>query len=139
MIKGQSLENLRQRVYTDGFRVGDFHEMRPGLVLVEPIKPPKQTAGGVLIPHTVAEDAPSTACLLFRVVATSKEHAPGTLAHAVDDVVILRQAFLDPLNVKQTLLWIKSEHLLSKYAVDHDEQQMKPPVLVADGRLLSPE
>lgn len=136
-----SLSNLRMRVYTEGFRPSDFDDMKPGNVVVEPVRPPGKSAGGVYT-GPAAENVPGTGCLFYRVVATSKEHPPGNLKHEPGDVVVLRQAHLDPMNGSQTFLWIKSDHLLAKYAREHVEPAVKPPaptLLVPDTRIVLPE
>lgn len=128
-MKDQSLENLRVRIYQYGFRTEDFAELKGGLVVVEPVKPPSQSAGGVYTGPN-PEDLKGTACLFFRVVATAQRHPTDTLVHAPGDVVTLRAAHLDPVNAAETLMFIKSEHLLSRWPDEHDEPAPTRPIKI---------
>lgn len=110
-----NIEQLALRIYQKGFNATDFsgHCMKPGVVVVEPVRPPRLVAG--IDVSAATANVPGTAALLFRVLAVAHEQPPGVLLVQAGDVVTLRQAQLDPMQFDQAVMNIKSEHLLSKW------------------------
>jgi co-chaperonin GroES (HSP10) len=103
-------EELALRLATDGFRAGDFLSLKEGIVIVEPIRSADSTASGLQLPGEV-KAVPGVGCMIFRVLAHG-ERTPFTVQLARGDIVVLRNAHLDPLDAEQRTLSIKDEHIL---------------------------
>lgn len=120
------LDALRQRVYADkdsGFRAEDFREVKPGIVIVRPIRPPPKTEGGIIVPGT-SHEISGQLCWLHQVVAVSDKPPEDCIALVPGDVIICMLAFLDPLDPKGDLCDILHDRIVSK--VGHAPLEASP-------------
>jgi hypothetical protein len=97
-------------VYARGFgEVAGRLSLAPGLILVSPVRPPERTAAGI-VTELATTRIEGTRALMYRVVAV----APGLPdTPAPGDIVILRNALLDPIQPDLDLLVIKREHVIA--------------------------
>lgn len=102
---------LSARIYVEGFKAADFQMLKPGLVIVEPIRPPELLRG---IHSPESKQVPGSACLLFKVLAVADQMPGDALQLIPGDVVTVRNAHLDPVQPNQNVLSIKVEHVLSR-------------------------
>lgn len=110
------LEHTIGRIYQSGFDKEDFERLQPGLVVVEPVRPPAVTLGGI---HTAVDWAqmPAPRCVLHRitVVGPKDESYDGPkLDLAAGDVVIIRTAMAEPVHPSLEPLLIHRRHVLAK-------------------------
>jgi hypothetical protein len=113
------LEHTVGRIYQNGFNADDFQSesLQPGLVLVEPVRPPAVTLGGI---HTAVDWAqmPAPRCILHRIVKVGPDDAsyegPEILV-AVGDIVIIRTAMAEPIHPKLEPLLIHRRHILARF------------------------
>ena len=101
------------RITVDGFRSTDLARLRPNVCVVEPVRPPKALASGLHLAHSATE-LPGTACVLYRVVKAPLvvSHLASEYVPVVDgDLVVLRNAMLDPIHPSLNLLVIDVKHI----------------------------
>jgi hypothetical protein len=109
-----------QRIALKGWTPTDFNDMRPGSLLLSPILPDAdvKTKGGLYLPGQEIEKIPGTAALCYRVVACSGDVSSGEvwnpLRIGVGDVVVVRNAMLDPIDTTLTLALLDLKHVLLK-------------------------
>lgn len=103
------------RLYRSGWRAEDFGTLRPDTVIVEPVRPPKQVEGSLLVAADQTVEIPGTMCLLFRVLAVGPRAGVDTdnLVVRPGDVCALRNAALDPLHPNGEALRIDAKHIFS--------------------------
>jgi co-chaperonin GroES (HSP10) len=109
-----------QRIYIEGWQPTDFSEMKPGLLLIAPIVPaPKsQTRGGIFVPEKEVDKIPGTAALMYGVVALD-DKLVGDLDNNpmnvdVGDVVVVRNAMVDPIHPNTKTCVVDVKHVLTK-------------------------
>ena len=125
------------RVYLEGWNpTADYVAVKPNHILVEPIKPDEETTtkGGILLPGLEIGRIPGVSAFMYRVLARGPVVVSGDLgsndgevkeamtvclrdgesyiAAAVGDVVVVRNAMVDPVHVNQKLLIIHDKHVL---------------------------
>jgi len=114
------------RIYKDGIAAADILELLIGgddrPLLVEPVMPPATTKGGIIIPGQ-SIDVPGTAAVLFRVVRD--EHAPLVDDDLAGEVVLLRNAMLEPLGPSMQLLVISRRHIIATVQVPEVEAEVE--------------
>jgi len=124
-----------QRIYLKGWDPAvDFGPIKPNHIIVEPLKPSKDdlTEGGIVLPGQAVGNIPGVACFCYRVIARG-EYVVGdgdrrdpavwstmTLTDGDEallvkpgDVVMVRNAALDPIHVNQRQLIVHVRHVLS--------------------------
>lgn len=84
--------------------------------------PPATTKGGIIIPGQ-SIDVPGTAAVLFRVVRD--EHAPLVDDDLAGEVVLLRNAMLEPLGPSMQLLVISRRHIIATVQVPEVEAEVE--------------
>ena len=99
-----------ERIYRVGLFPGDLEDIPARCYVVAPLKPVGASAGGIVYSHHL-DDLPGTAAVCYEIVATSGEQ---NLERAVGDVVVLRNAMLEPLHPNMNLLLIAAQHVLAK-------------------------
>lgn len=115
------------RIYKDGIAAADIDVILPNfddnrLLLVEPVMPPATTKGGIIIPGQ-SIDVPGTAAVLFRVVRDDfGDHAADSVQ---GEVVLLRNAMLEPLGPSMALLLIARRHVLATVLVPEVEAEVE--------------
>lgn len=100
-------ERTIARVYTEGFRASDIR-LAAGLVLVSPVRPPERTEAGIVVSLATTR-IEGTRAILYRVEAIADGAEDGLL---VGDVVVLRNALLDPIHPDLEALVIRREHIV---------------------------
>jgi hypothetical protein len=124
-----NLAALATRLYSRGFRPGDFTGVKDNELILRAIRPPDITAGIITAPAT--SKLPGTACLAYEVIAKgfidtdpeSYRRCPSPVAPLDPDVgaaVIVRTAHLEPLQPDLMLHAIKAEHVLAVLPHDSD-------------------
>lgn len=96
------------RIYAEGYRPDDFREsLNRDLVILKPIRPPEKI--GAIITTVASNNIAGLQCLLYEVVR-------GDLDNTVSrgDVVIVRNAMLDPLHPNQETVCIDRKHILER-------------------------
>ena len=113
------LEHTVGRIYQTGFTADDFfpENLQPGLVLVEPVRPPSVTLGGI---HTAVDWAqmPAPRCILHRVVKVGPDDASydgPEIALTVGDIVVIRTAMAEPIHPKLEPLLVHKRHVLARF------------------------
>lgn len=96
------------KVYASGFDP-DSLDLAAGLVLVEPVRPPERTSAGIVVSLDTTRTE-GTRALMYRVVRLAPGLPDGV---NVGDVVVLRNALLDPIHPSLDLLVIKREHIVA--------------------------
>lgn len=103
-------------IYQHGWKDEDIRELRAGLVLVEPVRPPEKTLGGIDVSPAL-QKMPGQACLLYRVIKVGPPDTSNQeplLAIEPGDVVVTRNAMLDPIHHNRNVLVIHHKHILAK-------------------------
>ena len=107
-------------LYTNGLPVKAIDDLAPNTALLMPIRRPAKSSGGIV---TVVDEVKGTnglACLAYIVVgvgSTAKageDHPDAWLPIDPGDVVIVRQAFLEPLHNDLEPLLIRRRHILAR-------------------------
>ena len=129
------------RVYLEGWQPQtDWVAVKPNHLLVEPIKPDEETTtkGGILLPGLEIGRIPGVSAFMYRVLArgpvvdargpvqeqpddldpaagpmlfSSRDSDPVICART-GDVVVVRNAMVDPVHVNQKVLIIHDKHVL---------------------------
>lgn len=97
-----------ERIYRRGLTVADIGSLPPDTYLVSPLKPSGSSSGGIVLSHHI-DDLPGTAAIAFRIEARADD-----LVYHVGDVVLVRNAMLEPLDPGMGLLLIASRHVIAK-------------------------
>ena len=97
------------RVYFSGFTASDFASLRPGLVLVEPVKPPSVTGSIILAEQT--KQVLGNACQIYRVLRAPDAQSPDDVQVKAGDIVSLRNAALEPIHPAQGQFVIHARHI----------------------------
>jgi hypothetical protein len=113
------LEHTIGRIYQQGFVKSDFVEdglLQPGLVALEPVRPPSVTMGGI---HTSVDWAkmPAPRCVMHRVMAVGPKdetYDGPALSLEPGDVVVVRTAMAEPIHPNMEPLLVHARHVLAK-------------------------
>lgn len=97
------------RVYLRGFRAGDFASLRPGTVLVEPVRAVARSGEIHLASSSV--DVPGISAAIYRVLRAPSVQRPEDVQIADGDIVCLRNAALEPIHKDQNQLVIGAQHI----------------------------
>jgi hypothetical protein len=117
-----SIPHFAHRLYQHGHRPSDFQlRLAPHLCIVEPIRPPGQTKGGIAVPGQVSTDLPGQFALAHRVVALPDHGPEGVMLWnkqplRVGDVIKAREAHLDPVERNGNLRSLPLEHIVAVIA-----------------------
>lgn len=96
------------RIYAEGYRPDDFREqLNASLVIVRPLRPPEKI--GAIITTIATNNIKGTECLLYEVVRGDADNTVNK-----GDVVILRNAMLDPLHPNLETLAVDRKHILER-------------------------
>lgn len=85
--------------------------LAPNSIVVEPILPPRQSEGGIQLQQG---DIPGTAAIAYRVLQVGPASYEWPVNVGVGDVVIVRNAMLEPLHPAQDILVIEAKHVLAR-------------------------
>lgn len=107
------------RIYNaGGWQADDFAEggaLRADTVIVEPVRPPRQAEGTLIIGAAEKTDElPPQMCLVYRVLAVGPQtwgEDGEDLELEVGDEVALRNAALDPVHPSGSPLRIHAKHI----------------------------
>lgn len=80
-------------------------------LLVEPVLPPNQTSSGIQLQQG---DVPGTAAIAFRVLRRPFQTYDWPMDIEVGDIVIVRNAMLEPIHPAMDILVIEAKHVLAK-------------------------
>lgn len=110
------LEHTVGRIYQNGFQPDDFAHLQPGLVVLEPVRPPAVTIGGI---HTAVDWAqmPAPRCVLHKVVRVGPKDLNCDVPQLdldVGDVVVIRTAMAEPVHPSLEPLLVHRRHVLAK-------------------------
>lgn len=121
-------------IYTRGFKPAHFDApgMMPGLTIVKPLFPPEKTRGGIENPIH-AGNVPGNAAMLYEVILQGDTQPEGVLHLVPGDVVILRTAALDPLDVNLRVHAIPTKHIYQR--VPDDEAAFNKLLAEEDARV----
>lgn len=103
------------RIYQHGFKPDDFNELQPGLIVVEPVRPPQTTLGGIV----TAEEwhkMPAPRCVLHRVVQVGPFDElcdVPQLRVSVGNVVVVRTSQAEPVHPQLEPLLVHCRHVLA--------------------------
>jgi hypothetical protein len=102
-----------QRLYTRprSLRVEHLDALAPNSVVVEPVLPPNQTESGILLKEG---DIPGTAAICFRVLDVGPETYPPPMSIGDGDIVVVRNAMLEPIHPAMDILVIEAKHILAR-------------------------
>lgn len=113
------LEHTVGRIYQNGFTKDDFlpENLQPGLVLIEPVRPPSVTLGGI---HTAVDWAhmPAPRCVLHRVIKVGPDDASyegPELFLSEGDTVVIRTAMAEPIHPNLEPLLVHKRHILARF------------------------
>lgn len=106
-------------VYAHGFPLWCFIDGKPNTALVRPIRRPDVSEGGIIVATDAKRGTLGTNAIAYLVLALGDEvgMADDCLRVSPGDVVILRNAMLEPLDDTLNTLSIGRMHILSKVAV----------------------
>lgn len=101
------------RLYFTGINAASFVSLKPNIVLLEPVRPPAMMPNGFEAPE-IMRNIGGAQCTLFRVAKL-----PEVISHLaseyvkveVGDVVIVRNAMLDPVHPNNEALVIDVKHI----------------------------
>lgn len=110
-----SIEAFAADVYAKGYRPEHFLNLKDGMLLLEPVRPPQMTVG-IHVPER-ARDIPGQFCLAHRIVAMAEVQPKDALKVNVGDIVKTREAHLDPIDPTGNLLCIRAEHIIGVISV----------------------
>jgi hypothetical protein len=103
------------RLYTTAsLKPDDLTGIPDGHVLVSPVLPPSMSEGGLYVGD--ANKIPGTAALAYRVERISPVCFP-PFDLKQGDVVVLRNAMLEPLHPAMHLLLIGAQHIIAKLRI----------------------
>jgi co-chaperonin GroES (HSP10) len=126
-----------QRIYIEGWQLSDFVGVKEDMLIIEPLKPDAETAtkGGIILPGQEVGKIPGVAAFLYRVAAKGPDIEHWPLAPQVGDIVIVRNAMVDPLHVNQALLTVHRKHVLAivRETVDVEEPVVEDPATTPRG------
>ena len=108
-----NIHAFMMRLVQSGFQPRDYVDVpiADGLVIVEGIKPPGSSTGGVLLPDRASAEVPVQLCLLHRVVAIGGKVLVEGHELRRGDVVKCKEAHLDPLDHKNVLASTPGAHI----------------------------
>lgn len=127
------LEALVDRLYTPtssgpqyGFQASDFdpYLLKDGISIVVPLFPPEQLSSGIALPPQIV-NLPGTGAYVYRVIAMALEQPHEAPPIEIGDVVLLRNAHLDPIQVDRKVFTIKTEHILA--VIHRPEKEQETP------------
>lgn len=109
-------------IYEHGLPLWCFLDGKPNTAMVRPIRRPAESAGGIITSTDAKKGTLGTNALCYVVLALGDEVGP---ADVVDqwlrvqpgDVVVLRNAMLEPLDETLNTHLISRQHILSKVDV----------------------
>ncbi len=102
-----------QRLYTRprSLTVEMLEAVAPNSIVVEPVLPPNQTASGIQLQQG---DVPGTAAIAFRVLQVGESTYPWPVSVDDGDIVVVRNAMLEPIHPAMDILVIEAKHVLAK-------------------------
>ncbi len=80
-------------------------------LLVEPVLPPNQTTSGIQLQQG---EVPGTAAIAFRVLGRGFQSYDWPMGIDAGDVLIVRNAMLEPIHPAMDILVIEAKHVLAK-------------------------
>lgn len=123
-----------ERVWRSGWRDDDFTdggEIRPDIVIVKPLRPPKKTrsiaqvkagvdgGAGLILPDSVSDDVIGTICLLHEVVARGPYTDRAAPAPEDGDLVLCQLSHLDPLHESTDHIAVDRGYIYRVFALEH--------------------
>lgn len=102
-----------QRLYTrpKSLTVDMLEDVAPNSIVIEPVLPPNQTASGI---HLKEGEIPGTAAIAFRVLQVGESTYPWPVSLGAGDIVVVRNAMLEPIHPAMDILVIEAKHVLAK-------------------------
>jgi hypothetical protein len=109
-------------VYEHGLPLWCFTAGKPNTAMVRPIRRPAESAGGIITTTDAKRGTLGTNALCYVVLALGDEVGPDDVVDqwlhvAPSDVVVLRNAMLEPLDETLNTHLISRQHILSKVDV----------------------
>jgi hypothetical protein len=109
-------------VYEHGLPLWCFTSGKPNTAMVRPIRRPAESAGGIITTTDAKRGTLGTNALCYVVLALGDEVGPDDVVDqwlhvAPGDVVVLRNAMLEPLDETLNTHLISRQHILSKVDV----------------------
>lgn len=107
-------------LYSCGLPVGAFADIAPNTVLLLPLRRPARSTGGIVTTVDEVKGTIGTACIAYvvagvgEVKAADDQHPQTWLDVAPLDVVVVRNAMLEPLHPDLEPLSIHRRHILAK-------------------------
>lgn len=104
--------NPTERIYREGWAANDIAKVRPGYLLLEPIRPDpsKETQGGIILAPRVVDSIPGVSAIYYRVVAVADD----VVQWQAGDFVVVRNGMLEPIHPSQRLLLCDAQHVLAQ-------------------------
>jgi hypothetical protein len=127
-----NLAHFAARLYANGHVPADFREggaLKPGMVIVSPLRPPQVSVGGLHVPEKAREVAGQFALAhVVEAIGPVPAFVPNLLPLRIGDVVKTREAHLDPLDHRGNLCSVPHEHVLRVFgnALDGDSVEVEP-------------
>ena len=111
MTTTMTTTNPTERIYREGWQAQDIAKLKPGYVLLEPVRPDptKETQGGIILAPRVVDSIPGVSAIYYRVVAV----APDVSEWEAGDHVVVRNGMLEPIHPSQRLLLCDARHVLA--------------------------